>query len=310
MQKFKRSWVLFKASIQVIAHNKKLLVFPALSFVLTAVILIFCLTPITLIKTGFRYDQFEHWKAVGQTFFTTKMVAATPESKATEELVVKPIGMVAAAGFYFLSMFLVTFFNVAFFHQILVALKGGAVSLSQGFRFAVSKLPSILLWSLFAGLIGLVIKTLEQRVGWLGQIVLRLVGTAWSVACVFVIPVLIVEPGKSPFAILRQSAGTLRRTWGESLIGYVGIQFGATVVFVLSMFGLVGAGFLAVSLQNIWIFAVAFVGWIAGLIAFGYLSSVASQVYKGALFLYASEGVIPEPFNQELMDTAWNVKGN
>jgi Family of unknown function (DUF6159) len=246
---------------------------------------------------------------VGETFFTTKtVVASSGGTSSTSQLAFKPVGMAVAASFYFLCVFLATFFNVAFFHQILNALRGGKVSLFEGLKFALSKLPAILLWSVLAGVVGLAIKLLEEKVEFLGRIILSMVGTAWSVACVFAIPVLIIEPSKSPFTVLRQSAETLRRTWGESLIGYVGIQLGGTLVFIVSIFGMVAAGFLAAFLQNLWIFGLAFAGWILGLIAFGYLSSVAGQVYRGALFIYASEGVIPEPFNQELMDTAWKVR--
>jgi hypothetical protein len=312
MEKLKRSWLLFKTSVHVIAHNKTLLVFPILSFCLTALIILFFLTPVAFIKTGFRYDQFEHWKAVGQTFFTTthEVVNQVGNTHSSGELRFKPIGMILAAALYLLCMFLATFFNVAFFHQILAALRGGTVSVGAGLRFAVSKLPSILLWSLFAGVIGLIIKTLEEKVGLLGQIVLRLIGTAWSVASVFAVPVLILDPTKNPIEILKKSALTLKKTWGESLAGYLGLQFGGGLVLIISLFFLGGAVVLSIVLQTFWILAVAGVFWVFGLVAFGYLSSVAGQVYRCALYVYASEGTIPAPFNQELLNMAWKMKKN
>ena len=39
-----------------------------------------------------------------------------------------------------------------------------------------------------------------------------------------------------------------------------------------------------------------------------YLTSLAGQIYKGALYLYASSGVVPEPYNQEMLDSAWKFK--
>jgi hypothetical protein len=310
MEKIKRSWLLFKSSVHVVMNNKTLLVFPILSFCLTAMILVFCITPVAFIKTGFRYDQFEHWKAVGQTFFTTHAaVGHAGGAHQSGELALKPMGMVLAAGLYLVCMFLATFFNVAFFHQILSALRGGTVSVSEGLKFAVSKLPSILLWTLFAGVIGLIIKTLEERVGLLGKIILRLIGTAWSVASVFVIPVLILEPTRNPLEILKQSALTLKKTWGESLAGYLGLQFGGGVVMILSVIFLAGAAFLSAALHTFWIIGLAGVFWVIGIVAFAYLSSVASQVYRCALYVYASEGNIPAPFNQEMLDMAWKHKG-
>ena len=55
--------------------------------------------------------------------------------------------------------------------------KGEMVSILAGTR-----LGPILMWTLFAGLVGLIIKTIEQRLSLVGRIIARLLGTAWSVA--------------------------------------------------------------------------------------------------------------------------------
>ena len=39
MNKLRRSWILFKCSVSIVLQNKKLLVFPALSFIFTMMIL-------------------------------------------------------------------------------------------------------------------------------------------------------------------------------------------------------------------------------------------------------------------------------
>jgi len=44
------------------------------------------------------------------------------------------------------------------------------------------------------------------------------------------------------------------------------------------------------------------------LVVVSYLLQVASQVYRCALFIYASEGVVPGPYDQDMMDLAWKVK--
>ena len=45
-----------------------------------------------------------------------------------------------------------------------------------------------------------------------------------SVAAVFAIPVIIRREDSNPLAVLRDSAGILKRTWGESLVGFVGLK--------------------------------------------------------------------------------------
>jgi len=306
MNKLKRSWTLFKCSVSVVLQNKQLLVFPALSFVFTMIILFLAITPVAFQSTGYKLDQGAHWKAVGSSLFATKSIAQGESS--TTKVTFKPLAIGIGVGIYMLAMFLATFFNVAFFHQILHALKGDPVSVQGGFKFAVSKLKAIALWSLFAGLIGLIIKVLEERLEAVGRLIMRFVGLAWSVASVFVIPVLIVEPGSNPIEVLRKSAATLKKTWGESLAGYLGLQFGRLLVVLCSIMFLGGALVASIVTRNGWILLSGVVLWVFALIAFAYLTSVAGQVYRCALYIYAAEGAIPQPYNDELLQMAWKLK--
>jgi uncharacterized membrane protein YeaQ/YmgE (transglycosylase-associated protein family) len=199
--------------------------------------------------------------------------------------------------------------NAAFYHQILQALAGETVSMRAGFAFAHSRLRAILLWSLFAGLVGLVIRFLSQRFGWVGRIIMGLIGTAWSVASVFAIPVLIREENLNPFGLLRRSSALLKKTWGEGLVGYVGFS-------ILGWFVVLGAiaFFLSIAILSALIphpLVLLIPGVILGvlaLMAVGYLANTAAAVYRGALYIYASEGVVPELFTAEQLDAAWKVK--
>ena len=68
------------------------------------------------------------------------------------------------------------------------------------------------------------------------------------------------------------------------------------------------AGALALLLKSAWLMVIAGLIWVLGLFFMAYISSVAGHVYRCALYLYATEGVVPEPYSQELMDMAWKVK--
>jgi len=39
-----------------------------------------------------------------------------------------------------------------------------------------------------------------------------------------------------------------------------------------------------------------------------YVMSVASQIFRCALFLYASQRVLPQPYTPEMMQLAWKIK--
>jgi hypothetical protein len=302
-EKFNRSWKLLASSFQVIGRQPKLLLFPLVTFVCTVVIVLFFIAPAALLPTGHALSQPEHWEAA-----VHRLVELDPAGGTTRHASLTGVGYAYVAVLYLTSMFLATFFNVAFYNEIIKALAGGQVSLRAGLRFACSRLRAILLWSLFAGAVGLIIKTLEERFGWVGRWVMRLVGVVWSVASVFVIPIIVREESANPFTLLRTSAITLKKTWGESLIGYVGITVGSWIVMLGSVIFLVGAGLLSLWLDHPGFIIAAACLWLVAMFVYGYLIGVAGHIYRGALYVYASEGVVPAPFTAELMDAAWKVK--
>jgi hypothetical protein len=174
---------------------------------------------------------------------------------------------------------------------------------------AVSRLPSILAWSLLAGVVGWIIRTIQERLPLVGRIVTGFIGMAWSIAAVFVIPVIIQEqPMRNPFRLLQQSALTLKRTWGEGLIGYLGFSAGSMVIFGCSLVPLLLAGAVAYLFKSVGLIIVAGAIWAVGLLLIAYVSGVAGHVYRCALYKYATEGVVPEPYDQDLLDRAWKVK--
>jgi hypothetical protein len=287
----------------VIVRNKELLIFPIFITAATAVILLFFIAPAALLPTGHSYLSAEHWKALGNTFFTTT------SSVGPHQFSLSPVAAVYVAFLYFISMFVATFFNVAFYNEILAALSGEPVSLSRGLKFASSRWKAILMWALFAGLVGLIIKAIEQRFEIVGRIVARLIGVAWSIAAVFVIPIIVRdETATNPLAMLKKSAGTLKNAWGEGLIGYIGIGAVNTIVMIGSLVTLGATAFIAAKLHAFWILWLVMAGWFLSMLIWSYLMNVAGLVYKGALYLYAAEGVIYEPYDQSMLDSAWKYK--
>jgi hypothetical protein len=301
MSRFQRSWELLKCSVWVIGTNKKLLLFPVVITVLMAVISMFFILPIVLWHTGHGYSDAAHWTTVAH-----RWVAWSGDSK---DITIKPEGYILMVALYLVSTFLATFFNVAFYSQILNALRGQPVSVSGGLKIALSRSGSIATWSLMTGLVGIIIQAIEERVGIIGRWIVGLLGMAWSVASVFVVPVIIVESSTvNPLHFLKTSADILRKTWGESLLGYLGVRFGEMLILFASLAFLGAAAFLSFRLDNFWIIGIAAIIWVISLMVFMYLLNVASNVYRGALFIYASEGTAPAPFNQDQMNMAWKVK--
>jgi hypothetical protein len=302
--KLQRSWELFKRSVQVIRDHPKLLVFPIVTGLLTTAIALFFLAPVVLVVAAPHFVSGSAIRSIADSIGFLKV-----QSGSNVNFQIQPLGTAILAGVYLLNMFLATMSSVAFNHQILEALNGQPVSVSRGLAAACARWKSVLLWSLLAGVVGLMIRALEERVAFVGRLIAGLVGLAWSVASIFVIPILAREPELSnPFKVLAKSGETIKRTWGEMLTGYAGMAGTNILVLWLSLLGWAATGVMTYLLGNPWLLLMFGVPWLVALIAYSYLASVASRVYLCALYLYAAEGVIPGYFDEPLMHAGWKMK--
>jgi hypothetical protein len=312
------SWQIFKASIQMTFQHPKLLWFPFLTTLFTGIIALFFLTaifmPIIFVPNGYPFTDAQHWKTLMGNYPLHPVHQHVPAASENQTITGSlPGGVFFLLPLYFVSMFLATFFNVVYYHEIIAALNGRGVSFRRGLSVARSRLPSILAWSLLAGLVGWLIHALQERLPFVGKIVTGLIGIAWSVATVFAIPVIIQEEfTRNPLKILQQSASTLKRTWGEGLVGYVGFSAANMALFIGWLVPLIVVCVLAVHfhIKSLWLGITLVVIWFGGLMLMSYVSNVAKHVYQCALYVYAAEGVVPEPYNEELLDNAWRVKNN
>ena len=146
---------------------------------------------------------------------------------------------------------------------------------------------------------------LAQKLGGTGEIVMSiirgLVGMAWSIATIFVIPVLVYE-GLSPVAAIGRSTEILKDTWGESLVRHYGLGL---IHFLVTMLGILFAVALGILLpQAIGSFiAVSFaVIWVIGSIL---VFNVANTVFNTALFVYAGRGEEPASFDQSTLNAVF-----
>jgi hypothetical protein len=322
MNKINRSIRLLKTACQILFREKKLLLFPIIATGLALVIALFFVTPIALYPSGHSYFSLAHWTTIGERI--SYAFSPTPPSPSQNRPMAIGLYSGLAGGsrvlfqhwwmtlsfaiVYFTSMFLATFCNVAFYHEIMQALNGRPVSIRRGYQFAKTRWRAVLMWSLLAGLVGYIIRTIEQRVGFLGRIIAGFIGFAWSVSCIFIIPTLVRDTETTnPVKLLRHSAGTLKRTWGEFVVGFVGMNT-AVVFVVIPMvicLGIIGGVSHRFSpFMPFVVFGVTFLT----ILPLSWIKNVVDSVYRCALFIYATEGVIPGPFDKELLDSAWIVK--
>ncbi|HET7672730.1 MAG TPA: DUF6159 family protein [Burkholderiales bacterium] len=211
--------------------------------------------------------------------------------------------------YYFANYFVIVLFNTALVGCAMIRFRGGDPTFADGMRVARENLGRIAAWALLAATVGTILRIIEERVGFIGKIVIALLGAAWTVATYFVVPVLVVEK-LGPVDAAKRSAAIIRKAWGESLVSKAGIglvvtllTIGATVVVAA------GFGFLAVKAASL---TVAMIGALAlvGVIVLGALiGSALNSIVLCALYLYATEGRVPEAFAGAGLQHAFAGKG-
>jgi hypothetical protein len=279
--RFSRSLDLARASWAVVRADKELLLLPVLSVMALVLIIGSLVVPVA---------------AIGG--FTSG--ADTGEPGAAQ--------MLLALLFYVVTYFITLFFNTALVGAAMIRLDGGNPTLSDGLRIARERAGRIFGYACIAATVGLLLRALERRVGWVGQIVLKLIGVTWALATFLVVPVLVTRD-VGPVEAVKQSADLLRRTWGENLIGNVGLGlvFGIAY-FALAIVAVVAIVLVSESGSDMLIGSVVLLA-VVSFFALSALHATMQGVYSAALYRYATAHEAPLPgFGPELLEHAFGPK--
>jgi hypothetical protein len=279
--RFSRSLALAKASWSIVNTDKELLLLPLLSVLALLVLVGSFVLPAS---------------ALG--LFAAGVEADGPNG---------PLAL-ASLAFYVLAYFIMIFFNTALVGAAMMRMDGGDPTLRDGLAIARARVGRIFGYAVIAATVGLFLRALEERVGWLGQIMVKLVGVAWTLATFLVVPVLVTRD-VGPIEAVKESASLLRTTWGENLIGTTGIG----LVFGLAYFATIlvcGAG-VVFAMRAGWL-VLAMLLVLVGVVALVVLSTLQATmqgVYAAALYRYATEPGQPTPgFPTDLMQLAFQAK--
>jgi Family of unknown function (DUF6159) len=204
--------------------------------------------------------------------------------------------------FYLANYFIVIFFNVVLVSIASDRLAGGHATLNDGLQIAWERKGSIFQWAFLAATVGILLRALEDRMGWLGRMIVGWIGIAWSLATYFVVPILAAE-NISPVEALQRSAGIFTETWGEELAG--GFSFGL-IFFLLAIPGmaLIFLGTRQGGPAAIAGVVVAVLYWLL----LGVVSSAVQGIFVAALYRYATTKQVPPGFSQDAFRDAWRSK--
>ncbi len=216
-------WKFGMTSLQIIKENKSLLLFPVMS----TVALIF----VTLSFAGGAFA------AMG-----LEVDNILDNVAGGNEWVIYTVVFV----YYLVNYFVIVFFNMGLIHCARLIFDGKKPTVTDGLHYSTSRLNAILSWALLAATVGVVLQILEDKLGKVGQLVVSLVGIAWSIATFFAVPIIAYED-VTPIEAVKRSGAMMREKWGEA----VGANFSFGAFFILGYLIIIAGGIFLLTIQPV-----------------------------------------------------------
>lgn len=279
-ERFSRSWQLVKASGSVLMQDKELLLFPLISSIATFFVLLCFALPMFGVAA---FDGLAHSRISG-------------------------VGVYVVGFFFYLTQyFVIFFFNAALVGAAMIRLNGGDPTLGAGLSIAMSKWKSILGYAAIAATVGLILRAIQERSGTLAKIIVGMIGMGWTLATFLVVPVLVARD-VGPITAVKDSALLLKQTWGENVIGRVGIGSVFTLIYILVVaFGVILVA-VAAMLKSAAAVVVAVIVAISLFVMTMLIQAALSGIYAAALYRFAEGKTQTAGFDSTALANAFATK--
>ncbi len=275
MGRIGRGWQLTKVAYGVIRKDKELLLFPFLG----------------LLISGLMWGLF-----IASIFFLD--IAFFQQIQGEYPIVYYLLYFL----FYLLTAFIAVYFQAAVVGSAFIRLEGGSPTVGDAFRAANKHVGKLFLWAMVSATVGLILRAIRERAGFIGQIIAGALGIAWALASYMAIPVVVAE-GMGPWTALKRSASLFRKTWGETLVGGLGLGLILLGLFLLGLLPLAAGIYLLMQGLTLWGFVflgVAAVYWLI----IGLLWGAAWAVLSAVLYRYAAHGKLAPGVTADVLQSA------
>jgi hypothetical protein len=309
-ERMARGWALMKESWNVLRLDKEPMMFPIFSSIACLLVMASFALPLIVSPTMREAVFARGISEQQQEPLNPDDNLGVRDSENPERFKFTPqqiVPVIVGFAFYLSTSFVIVFFNTALVCCALIRFGGGNPTLGDGLSAAMERLPQILGWALLTATVGTILKQIEDRVPLAGKIVVSLIGMAWAVVTFMVVPILAAEK-LGPLAAVKRSAGLLRKTWGEALVGQVSLGAIRFVFTLPLIFALLVAGYFWVITGLIWPLAVVGIVAVLFFIVLAIAFSTLQQVFLAAVYQYAAQGTVPSGFSRDLIESAFRPK--
>ncbi|MDX2140578.1 MAG: DUF6159 family protein [Chloroflexota bacterium] len=283
MERFARSWELVKASWRVLQSDKELIVFPIISFIGAIIVTLLFALP----------------------FFGVGIAQAT--NRLGDDGGVTVIGYIILFLFYIVLYAVIFFCNTALVGAAMIRMNGGDPTVSDGFAIASKKLNHIIAYAIISATVGTILRAISERGGIIGQIASGIFGMAWNVVTFLVVPVLVIED-VGPVDAIKRSGSLLKKTWGEQLIGGLGLGAVFGLLWVVLIFVFMALFIAAAMAESFALMVLVGIVAVLTFITLGMVSSALEGIYQAAVYRYAMGDDVSGFYDPELVSGAFKPK--
>jgi len=166
---------------------------------------------------------------------------------------------------------------------------------------------SILGYAAIAATVGMVLRFLSERLGFIGQIVVGLFGIAWTLTTYLTVPILVTKD-IGPIDAVKESAMIFKRTWGEQVAGNFTMGAAMFVMGILWTFlSIAVVFFVAMPLGSVAVTVATCAIAVMGFVLLALFASALNGIYTAALYRFAMTGDAGQ-FDTSIMSNAFRPK--
>jgi hypothetical protein len=215
------------------------------------------------------------------------------------------IGYVVMFVMYVVLAFVTVYFNTALVSAADERLRGGDPTIGSALSGANRLVGRIIPWALISATVSIILRTIEERGGFLGRIAAGIAGLAWTLVTFLVIPIFVVE-GLTVGNAVKRSAELFKRTWGENVaaqfgFGLLGFLLAIPAILIIVLGVVTGSGIAL---------AVAILVGVLWLVAVSVVLAALNAIFQTALYHYAANGQSLGPFGQGTLSSAFRAKAS
>ena len=208
---------------------------------------------------------------------------------------------------YLIGAYVTIFFQAALILAANERLTGGSPTLGSALSAASANAGRILPWALISATVSVILQAIQERAGFIGRIVIGLVGLAWTLVTLLVLPILVIEQVGVKDAFTR-SAAAFKKTWGENVIGNGGIGLVMMLIMLAGLALTVPVLVVGLNASSVPLAVIGGLLVVAVVILVSVFGAAMNGVFRTALYRYAVLGEEPAGFTHDQIAGAFRPK--